>query len=320
MARFILGHRLRTLGARNELAERVLYRLDYAFFSVLLWLIRRLSVERASRFGAWLGALLGPRFKKSRALDENLRIALPAAAPEARTAIAREAWANAGAVMAEYAHLDAISKPGTGHLELQVDATVQQVVASGQPAIFVTAHQANWEMAGAAIAQLGMPLACVYSPPTNPLLDAELTRWRLKLGCELLPRDESMRPMIRALSAGRSLGLVMDRRVDTGKLVALFGHAKPTTLIPARLALRFGYALVPLRVERLGGPHFRASFAPPVAPPDGEDEIERAVQMTAAVHRLFEQWIRARPGDWFPSKRLWPKEVYEQADGEPAAA
>jgi KDO2-lipid IV(A) lauroyltransferase len=320
MARFILGHKLRALGARNGIAERVLYRLDHAFFTTLLWIIRRLSVDRASRFGARLGALLGPRFKKSRALDENLRVALPAAAPATRAEIVRAAWANAGAVLAEYAHLDAISRPGTGHLELQVDAAVRQVVASGQPAIFVTAHQANWEMAGAAITQLGLPLACVYSPPTNPLLDAELTRWRLKLGCELLPRDESMRPMIRALSTGRSLGIVMDRRVDTGKLVPLFGHAKPTTLIPARLALRFGYPLVPMRVERLGGPRFRVSFAPPVAVPPGEDEIERALHMTGAVHHLFEQWIRARPGDWFPSKRLWPKEVYEQVAGEPAAA
>ena len=318
MARFILGHRLRALGARNGVAERVLYRLDHAFFSALLWLIRRLSVERASRFGARVGALLGPRFKKSRALDENLRVALPREAPERRAEIAREAWANAGAVMAEYAHLECISRPE--RLEVEVPTEVRAVVASGQPAIFVTAHQANWDMAGAAIVRLGVPLACVYSPPTNPLLDAVLNQWRMKIGCELIARDESMRPMIRALSAGRSLGIVMDRRVDSGKPVELFGYEKPTTLIPARLALRFGYALVPIRVERLDGPRFRVSFAPPVNAPEGDDEMERSVKMTRDVHHLFEQWIRARPGDWFPSKRLWPKEVYEQVPGEQAAA
>jgi lauroyl/myristoyl acyltransferase len=29
--------------------------------------------------------------------------------------------------------------------------------------------------------------------------------------------------------------------------------------------------------------------------------------MTQQVHQLFEDWIRARPEDWFCSKRLWAK-------------
>lgn len=315
MARFILGHRLRALGARHGVVARVLYRLDHAFFSLLIWLIRRLPVDRASRFGARIGAALGPRFKKSQALDENLRIALPELPPARRLEIARAAWANAGAVFAEYAHLETIAQPGGGRLEVRVLQELSTLRDRSRPAIFVTAHQANWELAGAAIVNLGVPLTVVYSPPTNPMLDELLNHWRAKLGCEMLARDESMRPMIRALGAGRSLGIVMDRRVDSGKPVALFGRAKPTSLIPARLALRFGYELVPLRVERLQDARFRASFYPAIVPPPAEeDEVARAIRMTAEVHALFEDWIRERPGEWFPSKRLWPKDVYR--DGE----
>jgi len=39
-----------------------------------------------------------------------------------------------------------------------------------------------------AIARQGVPLAVVYSPPTNPLLDELLNRWRTRIGCELLAR------------------------------------------------------------------------------------------------------------------------------------
>jgi KDO2-lipid IV(A) lauroyltransferase len=181
---------------------------------------------------------------------------------------------------------------------------------AAQPAVFVTAHQANWEVIGAAIARQHVPLAVVYSPPTNPLLDELLNRWRTQNRCELLARDESMRPLLQALRKGTSVGIVMDRRVDSGKDVALFGHPKPTTLVPARLALRYGFDLVPIRVERLQGARFRVTFHPPVAVPAGDDEIARAIRMTESVHALFEQWIRERPGDWFPSKRLWPKSAY----------
>ena len=45
--------------------------------------------------------------------------------------------------------------------------------------------------------------------------------------------------------------------------------------------------------------------------------------MTGEVHRLFEQWIRERPGEWFCSKRLWPKEAYggaSEPDADASAA
>lgn len=325
MARFILGHRLRAIGDRHGGLARVLYRLDHAFFATLLWLIRCLPVEHATRFGASLGALLGPRFRKGRALDENLQIALPALGPERRAVIVREAWANAGAVFAEYAHLDAISRPEGGRLQVRVQGDLATLHDPARPSVFVTAHQANWELAGAAVISLGIPLAVVYSPPTNPFLDELLSHWRTRLGCELLARDESMRPMIRALDRGRSLGLVMDRRVDSGKPVALFGHPKPTTLIPARLALRYGCEVVPIRIERLENTRFRATLHTPIPVPQQGSEIERALEMTASIHALFEQWIREHPGQWFPSKRLWPKDVYRELDdgqvaGEPRAA
>ena len=310
MARFILGHALRSLGDRNSRVQRFLFLLDHAFFSSLLWLIRLLPPSPAARFGAGVGALLGPRFKKSRALDENFRVALPGLSATERRAAVREAWANAGAVFAEFAHLEAIASPASGRLETRILGDIAAFRDATKPAIFVLPHQANWEMSGAAIVGQGVPLTAVYSPPTNPFLGELLRRWRIRIGCELIARDESMRPMIKALSAGRSLGIVMDRRVDTGKPVSLFGHPKPTTLVPARLAIRYRHELVPVHVERLGPARFRVSFHAPVAVPVGDDELKQAEAMTEQLHRLFEQWIRQCPGSWFASKRLWPKDVY----------
>lgn len=294
--------------------QRALYAVDFALFTSMLWLLQRLGVDRSSRLGAWLGSTLGQRFgKTSRALAENLRIAFPDTEPLERAAYVREAWANAGAVFGEYVHLEQIASAASGRVEVHAHETVRAIAARGEPAIFVTAHLANWEIAGAAIARLNLPLTCVYSPPTNPLLDKVLRQWRGRLGMELIAREESMRPMLRALSQGRSLGIVMDRRVDSGKPIMLFGHEKPTTLIPARLALRHGYPMVPLRIERVGAARFRATFHEPIAALAGGDEVGSATRMTAEVHRLFEAWIRARPGDWFPSKRLWPKARYKDS-------
>lgn len=310
MARFILGHALRSLGDRNARVQRALFLLDHTFFSALLWLIRLLPPVPAARFGARVGATLGPRFKKSRALEENFRIAFPELDDAARRRAARDAWANAGAVFAEFAHLETIADPHSSGLDVRMLGEFAVFGDPSRPAIFVLPHQANWEMSGAAIVRQGVPLTAVYSPPTNPFLGELLRRWRLRIGCELIARDESMRPMIKALASGRSLGIVMDRRVDSGKAVTFFGHPKPTTLVPARLAIRYGHELVPIHVERLGPARFRVSFHPPVTVPEGEDELQQAIRMTEDVHRLFEEWIRQSPGSWFASKRMWSKETY----------
>ena len=102
--------------------------------------------------------------------------------------------------------------------------------------------------------------------------------------------------------------MVMDRRLNEGAPIVFFGHQKPSTLLPARLALKFGCDLVPVQIVRRENAHFDAIFHPPVKPINpGEDEAMQAINMTQQVHQQFETWIRQVPEDWFCSKRIWPK-------------
>jgi KDO2-lipid IV(A) lauroyltransferase len=103
--------------------------------------------------------------------------------------------------------------------------------------------------------------------------------------------------------------MVMDRRVEEGgKAVRFFGRDKPATLLPAKLALKFNCDLVPVQVERLQDARFKVTFHPPIRPTQataGEDE--QALDMTQQIHEHFERWIQANPGEWFCSKRVWPR-------------
>ena len=321
MARFIVGHRLSKAIERAPWLERVLYRLDHAFFSFLLWLIRLLPVDLASRLGSALGARLGTRFRKNRSVLENFKIAFPQLDDDALAALSREAWSNAGAVFAEYAHLQEIrDSQSPKRLEIVDLYDLSTLHTLNKPAVFVAAHQANWELSAAAVTLNKLPLSAVYSPPTNPLLDVLMQRWRQHIDCGLIPREDSMRPLMKALSEGTSVGLIMDRRVDSGHPVSLFGHDKPTSLVAARLALKYDVPLIPVRVERIKGAYFRVTVCPQIErPPADDSDINRAAAMTESVHRLFEQWILERPGQWFPSKRLWPKSMYPRKTKAKAA-
>jgi KDO2-lipid IV(A) lauroyltransferase len=135
-----------------------------------------------------------------------------------------------------------------------------------------------------------------------------LYRHRQALGCRLVPRGDALRTIMRELDAGRSIGLLVDQRVDSGEPVPFFGIEKLTTVVPARLALRFDCDLIPVRVERLPAAHFRVTAYEPVTCKDRTlSQHGRALEMTRQINALFEDWIRELPEQWFCSNRRWAK-------------
>lgn len=308
MAEFIIGSPLRKLAREHEPLRQFLWRLDYGLLWLLEKLLTALPVDLSSRIGARIGGFVGPLLKrKTEIFRTNFATAFPDLGDQALDRLVRDAWAQAGRVLAEYPHLAELQE-SERRVQIEIRTPITTYEDPNKPCVIVTAHQSNWEVVGAAMARLGIPNATLYSPPTNPMLDQLLMASRQALNCQLLPRDKSARLLMRALKEGRTAAMVMDRRVDEGKPVTFFGHDKLSTMMPARLALKFDCPLVPAQVVRLEDAHFQVIFHAPIVPrcPDA-DENERALDMIQQVHDKFETWIREKPQDWFCSKRLWPK-------------
>ncbi|MCB1704313.1 MAG: hypothetical protein KDI17_05590 [Halioglobus sp.] len=308
MAEFIVGNPLRKWARDHRLLREALWRLDF----VLVWSITRLArllpVDTASRFGDRLGRWIGPKLKRKTAIYRaNLAIAFPQLSETELDDLVTRSWGRSGRVMAEYPHLATILAEDD-RLQIDIREPIETYENPARPCVIVTAHQSNWEVVCSAMAKLNIPNASLYSPPTNPLLDRMLLASREALNCELLPAENSARLLMRALKQGRTAAMVMDRRVDEGKPVQFFGLDKPSTIMPAKLALKFHCDLVPVQVERLQDAHYRVTFHPPVRPRNANaDETDQAIDMIQQVHLQFENWIREQPEDWFCSKRIWPK-------------
>lgn len=315
MAEFILGNPIRKLARKHPLLRDVLLRLDFA----LLWTVkscsRLLPIDLGSRLGRRLGAFFGPRLASKTAIfRNNLAIAFPQLADKELDDLVTRAWGQAGRILTEYSHLDLLLKDPT-RLEIDIREAIVTYSDTSQPCVIVTSHQSNWEVVCSAMAKLGIPNTSLYSPPSNPLLDRLLLDSRRALNCELIPRENSARPLLRAMQSGRTAAMVMDRRVDDGEPIRFFGHDKLSTLLPAKLAQKFKCDLVPVQVERLRDARFRVTFHPPLHPTDNTaDEHSQAVDLTQQIHVHFEDWIRQNPQDWFCSKRLWPKGTIGQPE------
>lgn len=310
MAKYILGNRVRKVAERRIWLSKLLWFFDLLFLGGIVKLMGLLPVDRASAAGRWLGRAIGPIMsKKSQKMRDNLRIAFPDKTDKEISNLVVDIWGNSGSVLAEYPHLNYLSDPANGHLKLEILEPVETYSNPEKPAVFVSAHLSNWEMAASGVSQFGIKFISLYSPLHNAWLDQLLKDSRQALGCELLPRDVSMRPLVRALGEKRSVAMVVDRRVDEGELVPFFGCGKISSTLPAKLALKYNCPLIPVRTKRISGASFKVIFYPPVVPRNpGESEIDQTIDMMAQVHQYFEQWIREDPGEWFCSKRLWPKE------------
>ena len=291
------------------------WRIEAAVFALFWRICGWLPPDRASAFGRWLFELVGPRSRKSNYMERNLRLAFPDLDEASREALLREVWGNTGAVFAEYPHLQTIcQREYETRITVKSNLDLAKFRTGERQAIFVAAHIANWEVSTAPALVQGFPLSVVYAPIKNPYIDRMLIRKRIGLGCRLLSRNQSLPELMRALNKGECLGLVADHRDDAGVPIPFFKHDKLTTLVPARLALRFDCDLVPVRVERLENAHFRVTLHDPIRPdPNLTSQSDQAVRMMAEVNRLFEEWISERPQQWLCSKRAWAKQIDVQA-------
>jgi KDO2-lipid IV(A) lauroyltransferase len=311
VAKFILGNRLRNRTGGDTLASRALWFADLVFIGALLAVFRVLPVAWASALGARLGRLLGRIMPaRSRKIRANLSLALPERSREEIDRLTGEVWANAGAVMAEYPHLRKLIDPGRGRLEIVTTEPEPAWCRPGQPVVFTGAHLANWEMAAAAIARLGFRSHTLFAPLANPWLDRLMLRFRRSLGIVPISREAGLRGFVTALRAGDAAAMIIDRKIDDGQPVPFFGADKASSLLPARLALRFGAPLVPVQIERLPGARFRVTFHAPLHPAaPAQDPDAQALDLTRQIHAAFEDWIRARPGEWLCTSKIWPTAI-----------
>ncbi len=212
---------------------------------------RLLGPERASNAGArMINWVSGPDSEAMQRFRRNLSVALPHEDEATIERLARESVSNLGRSVAEYPHLKRIAGPELSEfIEFVADVPEAAITPTRKPAIYIGVHQANWEILSSIAAPLGKPMTIVVSPMTNPFVHPLVSKARPDAWVEQSEKDNATRSLIRCLQAGRSVGLLADQRFDGGQPIPFFGHQAMTAMGPAKIALKFGYDLIPSRIR-----------------------------------------------------------------------
>ncbi len=216
-------------------------------------------------------------------------------------------WENLGRVAAEYAHLSQLKCFGPGsRVEIHGLEHVDRLLAERKPAIYFGGHFSNWEVSSVVAVKHGMNYAQVYRAANNPAVEAFMASLRRSLGLEPIAKGAAgARRIIEALRSGKGLGMLVDQKMNDGIPVPFFGRDAMTAPAIAELALRYDCAMVPIRVDRVGGAHFRLICYPPMSVASGANRKEAVKATMIAINRLIEDWVREQPEQWFWLHRRW---------------
>ena len=296
----------------SPLLKKLGWHAEAAVLRLFWWCMSRLPPERASATGDWLLRRLGRRSDKFRKVRANLAMAFPEKDAAEIEQLASGVMGNLGAVLAEFAQLKNLTDmqrpdPLVEIVNLNEDP---EFLAHSKPCIFFSAHLANWELVAFAVQALGYPSDGLYTPLSNPLLDRMIHDKRRQLGSTHLPRDNALRQLLRSLRRKRSVGMLVDVRIDDTNLLPFFGTDAGLATAPAWLSIKTGCDLVPLFCVRTGHARYRLTFYPALPRPPADMAQDDAVrQLSMEMIQVLEARIREHPDQWMCTNRRWPKQV-----------
>jgi KDO2-lipid IV(A) lauroyltransferase len=236
------------LGAR----DRVLFYLMVAIVH-LLSLIPDFALYALGAIGGKLAYWLDSRHVKIGL--KNLEIAYPGLTSEARRRILRESYINLGRTGAEYVRLGGffhrrlLRKVRYEGLELWEELKRRQ---PGRGVLILSAHFGNFELLVAAHAMNGHQISLVHHTQRFLPGDALITFVRERAGVEVIRKYAAARPVLRALSQGKLVGIPFDQNAKRSQalFVPFFGELAATTSGLARLARISGAPVAPVFIIR----------------------------------------------------------------------
>lgn len=293
------------------------FRAEYLLLRIIVGLVRAmpLSVAVAASAKAWRTlAPLVSRVRHERALD-NVAIAFPEKSEAERREIVLAHWENLGRVMAETMQIDRILRDPS-RIEIENVPLFARYKDKLGPAIGISLHMGNWELAIWPLVVAGANPAAIYRSVNNPYVDQYLRSQRKDLypgglfgrGRVEGDHDESQRTariITDYVRRGGRLGLVCDLHDRTGIPVPFFGKPAKTQAIGAMIARRIGARIWLARCLRIGTEsRFRVQIKELKVPRTANqaDDI-RAIMTEMQIQ--FEMWIREAPEQWMWSNRRW---------------
>ncbi len=283
------------------------YRLEWLVTRGVTAIVRLapMSVVRTLGHGLGRAVYLIDGHRRRIAL-ENLAFAFPGRPLEERKTLTKAMFAHFGAMLLELIKFGTYSREQMlAAADVEGEDRLRQARRQGCGVLFFTGHFGYWEMQAMSHALTAEPISVLARPLDNPYLHAMLEDTRTSTGNAVIYRQGAVRRMLRELTAGRGVAVLIDQHLHTDAIyVGFFRRPAATTSALAALALRTGAPVIPVFALPMPHGRYRFIYEHPVDPPRA-DTPDAVREFTQRCTDVLEMYVRRHPELWMWMHRRW---------------
>ena len=281
----------------------MIYLIEFILIKILFNFFKIIGYRNSSNLGFFIGKTFGPIFRSKKLIIKNIEKANLKNKDNLKK-IASNVLGNYGRIFAEYVHLknfrndklkEYISVEGIEHLE--------NLKNSKRKAVFISGHFNNFELMAMQIEKAGIELATIYRPLNNFFLNKTMEQIRKDNICknQIKKGRAGSREIIRYLTKGTSIAIMIDQRVREGEKIEFFNNYATTTTIPAQLIKKYNCDLVPVYIERKNKNYFKMYISKPIK----IDKNKSILETTKFLNNLLEKMILRNVDQWIWTHNRW---------------
>lgn len=278
--------------------------IEYILVKFWLSILSLLPLKYKTLITAAIFKFIGKRLKASKSAKQNIEMVFPSKFNSSELEeIVNQVWSNLGHIVAETPYLLSLSDDEFAkYVSLKGLENIKNI--SGRRALFFSAHLANWELLGKALAPYNITLNGVYREPNNKFVSALINKLRSKfVEGELFPKGkQGAKLIVKALQNDKAVYMLLDQRMDDGINVPFLEHEAMTAPAIASLALKYDCPIIPVQVIRKNNSNFEIVFHSPL---DYKDKDIRTIM--TEINSIIGEWVKANPGQWFWLHNRWKK-------------
>ncbi|MGA1529485.1 MAG: lysophospholipid acyltransferase family protein [Kiritimatiellia bacterium] len=293
------------------MAYRTKHLIEYAFLRAMVVMLALLPL-RAALVAGWLLAALTTPFsgKRLREARRRIREVMGPDVPESTLKKwARASWRNLCFNVVEVARA---GRRPVDEITRQVDCPeINKLLDLRQREggyVLAVSHMGNWDLAGFAVRQFGLPIFALARAQSNPLVTRYLDRTRDRFRVEAMERGRSLGSVVKRIKAGGVFSILPDIRAksrDASIRVPYLGREAFLTGGMALFARLAGKPIVTVIVRREGWSRHVWEVQDPVYPDENIDRDEDILRMTTEVMARFDRAVREYPDQYFWFNKRW---------------